>query len=55
MLIVDSMHQLGKYGETFLAANVKDGNDGIFHITFSIIDNEVENNWTWIMEMLKAT
>ena len=41
MLFVVGTHLLGKYGGTILATTEKDGNDGIFHVVFSIVDNEV--------------
>lgn len=36
-----------------LAVITKDRSNGIFHISFSIVDKKIDNNWAWFMEMLK--
>jgi len=46
LLYVDGTHLLGKYGGILLGATSKDGNEGIFHVAFAIVDNETDNNWT---------
>ncbi|XP_039116630.1 uncharacterized protein LOC120252524 [Dioscorea cayenensis subsp. rotundata] len=48
-LFIDGTHLLGKYGGTLLGATSKDGNDGFLHVTFVIVDNKMDSNWTWVL------
>ncbi|XP_039143981.1 uncharacterized protein LOC120281133 [Dioscorea cayenensis subsp. rotundata] len=52
MLFLDGTHLLGKYGGILLGATAKDGNEGLFHLAFVIVDNETDNNWTWFISTL---
>ncbi|XP_039118745.1 uncharacterized protein LOC120254772 [Dioscorea cayenensis subsp. rotundata] len=52
MLFLDGNHLLGKYGGILLGATAKDGNEGIFHLAFTIVDNETNDNWTWFISTL---
>ncbi|XP_039138187.1 uncharacterized protein LOC120275627 [Dioscorea cayenensis subsp. rotundata] len=36
----------------FQWATTKDGNEGLFHVAFAIIDNETNENWTWFLATL---
>ncbi|XP_039130960.1 uncharacterized protein LOC120267389 [Dioscorea cayenensis subsp. rotundata] len=42
----------GRYGGILLGATEKDGNEGFFHLVFTIVDNETDNNWTWFISKL---
>ncbi|XP_039131868.1 uncharacterized protein LOC120268609 [Dioscorea cayenensis subsp. rotundata] len=55
MLFLDGTHLLGKYGGILLGATAKDGNEGLFHLTFAIVDNETDDNWTWFISTLGDT
>ncbi|XP_039130959.1 uncharacterized protein LOC120267387 [Dioscorea cayenensis subsp. rotundata] len=52
MLFLDGTHLLGKYGGILLGATAKDGNEGLFHLVFAIVDNETDDNWTWFISTL---
>ncbi|XP_039122108.1 uncharacterized protein LOC120258735 [Dioscorea cayenensis subsp. rotundata] len=52
LLFVDRTHLLGKYGGILSGATGKDGNEGIFHVAFAVIDNETDDNWTWFLTTL---
>ncbi|XP_039119936.1 uncharacterized protein LOC120256291 [Dioscorea cayenensis subsp. rotundata] len=52
MLFLDGTHLLGKYGGILLGATAKDGNEGLFHLAFAIVDNETDDNWTWFISTL---
>ncbi|XP_039145643.1 uncharacterized protein LOC120282874 [Dioscorea cayenensis subsp. rotundata] len=42
----------GKYGGILLGATAKDGNEGLFHLAFAIVDNETDDNLTWLISTL---
>ena len=44
MFFVDGIHLLGRYGSSLLATTEKDGSDGLFHVAFTIVDNETYNS-----------
>ncbi|XP_039130888.1 uncharacterized protein LOC120267282 [Dioscorea cayenensis subsp. rotundata] len=44
LLFIDGTHLLAKYGGILLGATAKDGNDGLFHVAFAIVDNETDEN-----------
>ena len=48
MLFLDGTHLLGRHGGILLGATGKDGNEGLFHLAFAIVDNETNDNWTWL-------
>ncbi|XP_039123296.1 uncharacterized protein LOC120259902 [Dioscorea cayenensis subsp. rotundata] len=52
LLFIDGTHLLAKYGGILLGAMAKDGNDGLFHVAFAIVDNEIDENWTWFLATL---
>ncbi|XP_039146825.1 uncharacterized protein LOC120284076 [Dioscorea cayenensis subsp. rotundata] len=52
LLFIDGTHLLGKYGEILLGVTAKDGNEGIFHVAFAVVDNETDDNWTWFLATL---
>ncbi|XP_039146836.1 uncharacterized protein LOC120284095 [Dioscorea cayenensis subsp. rotundata] len=52
LLFVDGTRLLGKYGGILLGATIKDGNEGIFHVAFAIVDNKTDDNWTWFLATL---
>ncbi|XP_039131906.1 uncharacterized protein LOC120268678 [Dioscorea cayenensis subsp. rotundata] len=49
LLFLDGTNLLGKYQGTLLGTTGEDGNIGFFHVTFSIVDNETDGNWTWFI------
>ncbi|XP_039141986.1 uncharacterized protein LOC120279189 [Dioscorea cayenensis subsp. rotundata] len=53
LLFVDGTHLLGKYDGILLSATAKDGNEGIFHVAFTVVDNETDDNWTWFLATLR--
>ncbi|XP_039126995.1 uncharacterized protein LOC120263173 [Dioscorea cayenensis subsp. rotundata] len=53
LLFIDGTHLLGKYGGILLGATAKDGNEGIFHVAFAVVDNEIDDNWTWFLATLE--
>ncbi|XP_039131902.1 uncharacterized protein LOC120268671 [Dioscorea cayenensis subsp. rotundata] len=44
-LFLDGTHLLGKHGGILLGVIAKDGNEGFFHLVFTIVDNETDDNW----------
>jgi len=52
LLFIDGTHLLAKYGRILLGATAKNGNDGLFHVAFAIVDNETDDNWTWFLATL---
>ncbi|XP_039135715.1 uncharacterized protein LOC120273136 [Dioscorea cayenensis subsp. rotundata] len=52
LLFVDETHLLGKYGGILLGEIDKDGNEGIFHVAFVVVDNEIDDNWAWFLANL---
>ncbi|XP_039146879.1 uncharacterized protein LOC120284150 [Dioscorea cayenensis subsp. rotundata] len=53
LLFIDGTHLLAKYGGILLGATAKDGNEGLFHVAFAIVDNENDENWTWFLTTLR--
>ncbi|XP_028101818.1 uncharacterized protein LOC114301104 [Camellia sinensis] len=41
-----------KYKGQLLVATAKDGNNGLFHVTFVIVDSETTANWSWFLHKL---
>jgi len=52
LLFIDGTHLLVKYGGVLIGATAKDGNEGLFHLAFAIVDNETDDNWTWFLATL---
>ncbi|XP_039141173.1 uncharacterized protein LOC120278445 [Dioscorea cayenensis subsp. rotundata] len=52
LLFIDGTLLLAKYGGILLGATAKDGNEGLFHVAFAIIDNETDENCTWFLATL---
>ncbi|XP_039137426.1 uncharacterized protein LOC120274955 [Dioscorea cayenensis subsp. rotundata] len=55
LLFVDGTHLLGKYDMILLGATARDSNEGIFHVAFTLVDNETDDNWTWFLATLGET
>ncbi|XP_039145515.1 uncharacterized protein LOC120282728 [Dioscorea cayenensis subsp. rotundata] len=55
-MIIDTVNEtteaICKYGGILLGATAKDGNEGLFHLAFAIVDNETDDNWTWFISTL---
>lgn len=52
MLYTHQTHLLGKYFGILLGVSSKDGNVGLFHVAFAIVDNEIDENCTWFLATL---
>lgn len=52
ILFIDGIHLLGKYGGILLGTIGKDGNEGLFHVAFTIVSNESDEKWMWFLAML---
>lgn len=44
LLFIDGTHSLGKYMAILLGVTGKDGNNCFFHVTFDIVDIEMNDN-----------
>jgi predicted secreted Zn-dependent protease len=45
VICLDAYHLKGEYGRHLLCAIGKDGNDGMFHITFAVAETETKESW----------
>uniref|UniRef100_A0A2P2MXP3 SWIM-type domain-containing protein n=1 Tax=Rhizophora mucronata TaxID=61149 RepID=A0A2P2MXP3_RHIMU len=54
LLFLDSTNVKSKYHEILLTATALDGDDGVFPVSFAIIDVENEDNWHWFLEQLRS-
>ncbi|XP_039135769.1 uncharacterized protein LOC120273201 [Dioscorea cayenensis subsp. rotundata] len=52
LCFIDGTYLLAKYGRILLSATAKDGNKGLFHVAFTIVDNETDVNCTWFFAIL---
>nr|GMD14537.1 uncharacterized protein LOC109164720 [Ipomoea batatas] len=52
VITIDGTHLYGKYGGHLLLAVSMNGNKEIFPITYSIVDGETRDSWTWFMKLL---
>ena len=43
---------MGRYGGILLGATSNDDNEGIFHLAFAIMNNEMDKNWAWFVSTL---
>ena len=54
LLFLDSIPLKSKYQGTLLAATAADGDDGVFPVTFAVVDAESDDNWHWFLLQLKS-
>lgn len=52
LLFVDKTHLLGKYSGILLGAIGKVGNEGLFHVAFTIVNNKIDKNQTQFLATL---
>ncbi|XP_028096652.1 uncharacterized protein LOC114296548 [Camellia sinensis] len=52
LLFVDGTFLKGRYKGHLLAATSKDDNQGLFPLTFAIVDAENQDNWMWFLSQL---
>ncbi|XP_028096999.1 uncharacterized protein LOC114296866 [Camellia sinensis] len=52
LLFFDGTFLKGKYKSQLLATMAKDGNNGLFLVTFAIVDSETTTNWLWFLHKL---
>ncbi|XP_028096647.1 uncharacterized protein LOC114296544 [Camellia sinensis] len=52
LLFLDGTFLKGKYKGHLFAATTKDGNNGLFHVAFAIVDLETTVNWSWFLHEL---
>ncbi|KAI4301656.1 hypothetical protein L6164_034910 [Bauhinia variegata] len=54
LIFLDSIPLKSKYQGTLLAATAADGDDGVFPVSFAVVDAESDDNWHWFLLQLKS-
>ena len=47
---LDECHLKGRFGGQLLSATAKDGNDNIFPVAMTVVEQENKDNWIWFLE-----
>ena len=47
---LDGCHLKGRFGGQLLSTTVKDGNDNIFLVAMTVVEQENKDSWIWFLE-----
>ena len=53
IIVIDSSHMSGPYGDALFSATTYDANDNMFPLAFGVMSLENYNNWSWFLQNLK--
>lgn len=52
VIFVDACHLKGLYGGQLFCAIVKNANDDIFPMSYTVCENKYTTSWLWFLDML---